>query len=525
MTSENFALEIEMAMDFSKSTQASDVEVQLISAIRKLIPCDAIALLRENSGWLTPIATQGLSFDTLGRRFKVKDHPRFSTLCSMRSPYVFPSNCNLPDPYDGLLLTKSGDLPVHSCLGIPLVEENNLLGLITIDSLNVGAFEKISSKTLEVVACLGAQTLSNANAIKRLKNEAKQARTLVQELNDEALMSGGGEIIGRSQVIEKLRKDISLVATSDFNVLITGETGVGKELVARTLHHESARKHMPLVHVNCAALTETLAEAELFGHIKGAFTGADKNREGKFKLANKGTLFLDEVGELPFSVQSKLLRAIQSGEIQRVGEDKVTYVNVRVIAATNRDLENEVNNGYFRADLFHRLSVYPIRVPALKERDKDVLLIAGFFIERTRRKLGLRQLKLSSEAASSLMSYHWPGNVRELEHLISRASLYAKANSANHDMVVIDANCLDIHHQIEGTTKEALVSRDEAPLWGDSLKEMTESFQRQKIVQALFETDGNWAKASALLRHDRANFMRLAKRLGVSIDKNVSVKP
>ena len=525
MPSENLSLLIEMALDFAKSTRKQDTESHLITAVRKLIPCDAIALLREQAGWLTPIATQGLSLDTLGRRFKIKDHPRFTVLCDKHSPYIFPPDCDLPDPYDGLLMARSGNLPVHSCLGIPLIEEGMLLGLITVDSLDVSAFDQITNKTLEIIASLGAQAICNANAFNQLKSRAEQAQSLVQELNDEALMSGGGEIIGKSAVINKLRQDISLVASSDFNVLITGETGVGKELVARTLHQASARQQMPLVHVNCAALTETLAEAELFGHVKGAFTGADKNRDGKFSLANQGTLFLDEVGELPLTVQSKLLRAIQSGEIQRVGEDNVKYVDVRVIAATNRDLEQEVESGRFRADLFHRLTVYPIYVPALKERDKDVLLIAGYFIERTRRKLGLRQLKLSPEATTSLMTYHWPGNVRELEHLISRASLNAKANANDHDIVVIDAAYLDIQTRMESASAPTSQSTNTTAAFGQSLKQMTEAFQRQCITQALSVTDGNWAQAAGMLHHDRANLMRLAKRLGISVEKRIAITP
>ena len=196
-----------------------------------------------------------------------------------------------------------------------------------------------------------------------------------------------------------------------------------------------------------------------------------------------------------------------------------------MIAATNRDLEQEVESGRFRADLFHRLTVYPIYVPALKERDKDVLLIAGYFIERTRRKLGLRQLKLSPEATTSLMTYHWPGNVRELEHLISRASLNAKANANDHDIVVIDAAYLDIQTRMESASAPTSQSTNTTAAFGQSLKQMTEAFQRQCITQALSVTDGNWAQAAGMLHHDRANLMRLAKRLGISVEKRIAITP
>ncbi|WOD08969.1 sigma 54-interacting transcriptional regulator [Marinomonas sp. GJ51-6] len=241
-------------------------------------------------------------------------------------------------------------------------------------------------------------------------------------------MKDGGEMIGQSDVMQALEQAIKLVAPSDFAILIEGETGVGKELVARMLHQTSLRSASPMVYVNCAAIPHHLIESELFGHVKGAFTGADRDRQGKFLLADGGTLFLDEIGELPLEVQGTLLRAIQNQEIQAVGKDQVRKIDVRIIAATNRHLETEVSEQRFRADLFHRLSVFPIQVPALRHRQGDIPLLAGFFAERFRRKLGLQQLTLSSSAIGLLETYHWLRNVRELEHVISRAALFAKAD-------------------------------------------------------------------------------------------------
>ena len=222
-----------------------------------------------------------------------------------------------------------------------------------------------------------------------------------------------------------LQKDIALVAASDLNVLITGETGTGKELVAQAVHAQSARADRALVSINCAALPDNLVESELFGHVRGAFTGALSERSGKFEQADQGTLFLDEVGELSLPVQAKLLRVLQSGQLQRLGSDREHHVDVRVIAATNRDLAAEVAAGRMRADFFHRLSVYPLRVPALRERDSDVLMLAGFFLEENRSRLGLGGLRLHPAAQSALLAQDWPGNVRELEHLISRGVLRA----------------------------------------------------------------------------------------------------
>jgi hypothetical protein len=218
-----------------------------------------------------------------------------------------------------------------------------------------------------------AQRLNTGALFGALELASKRHERLASVLQqDAAARDGGGQILGTSAPIQRVRQDIELVARSDFAVLITGETGVGKEPVARAVHDASTRHSEPLIYVNCAALPETIVESELFGHVRGAFTGANADRAGKFEVADRGTLFLDEVGELPLSVQPKLLRALQQGEVQRVGSDQTLRVNVRVVAATNRDLPREVDAGRFRADLFHRLNMYPIHVPPLRERRSDI---------------------------------------------------------------------------------------------------------------------------------------------------------
>ena len=213
-------------------------------------------------------------------------------------------------------------------------------------------------------------------------------------------------------------------------MLITGETGTGKELVARQIHSSSSRADEALIHVNCAALPVSIAESELFGHLAGAFTGATKDRPGKFEVADEGTLFLDEIGELPLELQPKLLRALQQGEIQRIGSDRVHKVNVRVIAATNRNLEEEVGHGRFRADLYHRLAVFSLRVPALRERREDIPLLASHFADTSARRIGVASVRLDAIAKARLTESEWPGNVRELENLIARAALRAAATTS-----------------------------------------------------------------------------------------------
>ncbi|MNY20087.1 Anaerobic nitric oxide reductase transcription regulator NorR [compost metagenome] len=252
-----------------------------------------------------------------------------------------------------------------------------------------------------------------------------------------------------------------------------------------------------------------MAESELFGHVKGAFTGAISNRSGKFEMADNGTLFLDEIGELSQALQAKLLRVLQYGDIQRVGDDRSLRVDVRVLAATNRDLREEVLAGNFRADLFHRLSVFPLSVPPLRERGEDVVLLAGYFCEQCRLKMGLSRVVLSPGARNHLLSYGWPGNVRELEHAIHRAVVLARATRTG-DEVVIHARHFSLHDDA------VPVALAEAPvILNENLREATEEFQRQMITRTLEQNNRSWAACARALETDVANLHRLAKRLGL----------
>ena len=341
-------------------------------------------------------------------------------------------------------------------------------------------------------------------------------------------------MVGQSLAMKQLQRDIQLVAGSDFTTLITGDTGTGKELVAHSLHNQSLRASKVFVQVNCASLPETLAESELFGYRKGAFTGANSHRDGKFLLADGGTIFLDEIGELPLNTQSKLLRVLQSGEIQPVGADKTQSVDVRVIAATNRNLLEEVEAGRFRADLYHRLSVFPIKVPSLNERLDDIPLLTGFFAEKVSKQLGIGQLKLSSSLYQLLQSYTWPGNIRELEHVISRAALKAKQKQWPNSIISVDESDCELftgsqeHNNSTNScssfesTKAASFNQTSTDLSQiASLKSATEQFQKKLIEQALIEHELNWAAAARTLKLDRANLVRLAKRLGISVKKSI----
>lgn len=520
---------LQLAIDSTNSLSSNDRFDRLLDTVRKTIPCDAVALLSFHQDLLKPIAQQGLTKDTLGRRFYIKDHPRFEVLCNANTAVRFSADSPLPDPYDGLLSDREGDLPVHACMGLPLYFNNNLLGLLTIDSLTPYVFDTIPSRTLDVITSIAANTLNTALMIEQLESKAIHNQNVVNELTQEALNRDGGEIIGNSPSITKLKNEIKIVAPSDFNILIYGETGVGKELVARTLHQYSNRANAALVYVNCAALPENLIESELFGHVKGAFTGADKNRAGKFLIADGGTLFLDEIGELPLSAQSKILRAIQNNEIQPVGQDKVEQVDVRIFAATNRNLKTEVDEGRFRADLYHRLSVYPVTVDPLRDREGDLELLAGYFIENTRRKLGIVQLKVSTETIEYLSQYDWPGNVRELEHVVSRAALKASARQRNNQVINIDIQ--DCGNLVSLLKKDLLSSVTSTELnsvteqinkENINLRDATDNFQRGLITKVLQQENGNWAATARRLSTDRGNLNRAAKRLDIKVLKVIN---
>jgi anaerobic nitric oxide reductase transcription regulator len=324
-------------------------------------------------------------------------------------------------------------------------------------------------------------------------------------------------MIGSSGPHNRLLEEIAIVASSDLTVLITGETGVGKELVASEIHALSPRADKPLVSLNCAALPDTLVESELFGHVRGAFSGASSDRRGKFELADGGTLFLDEVGELPLPVQAKLLRVLQNGQLQRIGSDNEHKVDVRLIAATNRDLAEEVREGRFRADFYHRLSVYPLVVPPLRERGRDVLLLAGYFLEENRSRLGLLSLRLSADAQAALLAYRWPGNVRELEHLIGRSALKALAAHRERPRI-LTLTAADLTLNGDGATATVSAPRAEAsplPAPGTDFRDAVTAYERTLILDALKRHNQNWASAARELGLDRANLNRLARRLGL----------
>ena len=300
---------------------------------------------------------------------------------------------------------------------------------------------------------------------------------------------GFPRILGESEAIKRVVAEAQRVAPTDATVLLLGESGTGKELFARAIHHLSTRRDQAFVAFNCAAIPETLIETELFGHERGAFTGASERRLGKFELASNGTVFLDEVGELPVAAQGKLLRVIEEKVVDRIGGRAPIPVNVRVVAATNRDLRAAVDRGEFRSDLYFRLAVFPLEIPALRERGSDVVLLAKHFAAQLGKELRGREVSISDEACNELVAHHWPGNVRELENAIERACILS-------DSLVLEPSDLGLREKAAAADVESF---DLSGSLAEAGQRVLRTVERQKIIKTLAAFEGNKAQAAEAL--------------------------
>jgi anaerobic nitric oxide reductase transcription regulator len=507
----------QIATDLANSLPGEVQFQRLVSAIAAVMPADAVGLFRLQGQTLLPVASIGLAPELQGRRFELAEHPRLRAIIAAQAPVHFPSDSPLPDPFDGLLACDAERMSlVHACMGCGLYIDGEVVGALTFDALAADAFDDLPDSMISAFAALAAASLRNVALIQALERACEHQRAIARDMVSQALQVRGN-LIGQSALMQALRRDIAMVAQTQLTVLIMGETGTGKELVMRTLHAQSQRAGQALVQINCAALSESVVESELFGHRRGAFTGAVADRAGKFELAHGGTLFLDEIGELPLSLQAKLLRALQQGEVQRVGADEVIHVDVRVVAATNRNLAQEVEAGRFRADLYHRLHVFPLHVPALREHREDIPELAGHFLDKARSQLGGERVDLSPEALEALVAYDWPGNVRELEHLLLRSSLCVRRRGSGRGLI----RPADLGLSGGAVVQvPALLEEESEP---SGLREAMEAYQCCLIERALLRAEGNWSQAARALKTDRANLQRLARRLGVGqIDSDES---
>jgi two-component system nitrogen regulation response regulator NtrX len=379
----------------------------------------------------------------------------------------------------------------HSGLPVVMMSGHGTIET-AVKATKLGAYDFIEKPlSLEKVLL----SINNALDYSRLEEEVSLLREKAQDRY---------RITGESDAIKQLKEQIRVVAPTNAWVLISGENGTGKELVAHTIHRLSKRSQMPLVEVNCAAIPEELIESELFGHEKGAFTGATTMKKGKFDLAHEGTLFLDEIGDMSLKAQSKTLRILQEQKFERVGGSRTIRVDVRVVAATNKDLEAEIEKGRFRDDLYYRLNVIPIRVPPLRERAEDIPALVDEFLKEISANINLEQKSLSAEALQKMQRYHWPGNIRELKNLVERLVIMTQGKE-------IGASDIPPPYAREPYHETAIASS----LQANTFKEAKESFERAYITRKLQEYKWNISQTADAIGIERSNLHKKIKAYGL----------
>ncbi|HEY5373131.1 MAG TPA: sigma 54-interacting transcriptional regulator [Polyangiaceae bacterium] len=394
---------------------------------------------------------------------------------------------------------------IRSTIGVPLWKDDQILGVLQLDNRDAPAmFETLDVDALGALAVSASLAIANAELIQSLSLARAELKKENQYLRGrERARTGGVQIIGESKAMNELLRQLDKVVDTRVSVLIEGETGTGKELIAASVHYRSKRKDKLFVAQNCAAFPENLLESELFGHKRGAFTGATDEKKGLFEIADGGTLFLDELGEMPLALQAKLLRALQEGEIRPIGSTQAKQVNVRIVAATNRNLEAEVKAGRFREDLYYRLKVFPIRVPPLRERRDDIAPLATFFLARYTREMGKAVLGFAQETLEILSAYDFPGNVRELENEVQRLVI-----QADDDSFLTPELLSPRVRQIESVLLSAGAAKG-------SLKEMVDQVERHILIEALREHGNNKTAAAKTLGITREGLHKKLKQLGV----------
>ncbi len=478
------ALLFEISQLLDESLELRDAFGPVLQAIADNTPMvrGTLALYSRQTGEITIEAAHGLSRSQQERGRYRPGEGVTGRVVETGRPMAIPRIAEDPMFLDRTRARKNLKKENISFICVPIKIGQEVVGALSVDSLfedSVSLDEDV--RLLTIIASLVARAVRVRQ--ERLEDRQRlldENARLQQELKDRFRPAN---IVGRSSAMQEVFDQISQVAKSNVTVLILGESGTGKELVANAIHYNSLRAEKPFIRVNCAALPESVIESELFGHEKGAFTGAVAQRKGRFELAHQGTIFLDEIGDLPPATQVHLLRVLQEKEFERVGGSETIRTDVRVIAATNRDLEELMARGEFRQDLFYRLNVFPIRVPPLRERRSDVLLLADYFIEKCSKANHKNIRRISTPAIDMITRYHWPGNVRELENCIERAVLMST------DDVVHG-------HHLPPTLQTAESS---GTIMHETLQGKLDAVEREMIVEALKNTRGNMAKAASAL--------------------------
>jgi Nif-specific regulatory protein len=456
-----------------------------------------IALASEPDGEIQVVASEGASNGKADAKFRPGEGITGRVVQSGK-PIVVPRVSREP-----MFLSRTSDRPELSSQEISYVSVPILLNRKAVGALGVDFRFKADRdfdrtvKFLGVVASLVAQAIRIQRAIDAERDRLREENThLKSELRERYDFSN---ILGTSGPMRLVYEQVAQVARTETTVLVRGESGTGKELVAQAIHYNSLRAKRPFIKVSCAALPESLIESELFGYEKGAFTGAQASKKGRFELAEGGTLFLDEIGELNLATQVKLLRVLQAKEFERLGGTKTIRANVRLIAATNKDIEKAIAAGSFRDDLYYRLNVFAVFIPPLRERKPDLLLLADHFLEKASLANGKHIKRISTPAIDMLMSYHWPGNVRELENAIERA------------VVVCDGQVVHAHH-LPPTLQTAASS---GTIMSLSLKDAIAAYEKDLIQDALKTARGNRAKAARLLSTSGRIMNYKVRQLGI----------
>jgi two-component system, NtrC family, nitrogen regulation response regulator NtrX len=456
---------------------------------------ETILIVDDEEGIRTSLA--GILEDEGYRTIAAADGIEALTICARELPGLVLLDIWMPG-IDGIETLKRLR-EQHASLNVIMMSGHGTIET-AVRSTKLGAYDFIEKPlSLEKVVV----TVENALAMNRLKEENASLRGLVVKNH---------EMIGRSPAMLQLREQIGMVAPTNASVLITGENGTGKELVARSVHFHSQRRDKPFIEINCAAIPEELIESELFGHERGAFTGAVAQKKGKFDLADGGTLFLDEIGDMSLKTQAKVLRILQEKKFERVGGTRTLEVDVRIVAATNKLLDEEIKNGAFREDLYYRLNVVPFKVPPLRERRDDIALLAGHFLDSYCRREGRELKRIMPDALEAMKHYDWPGNVRELKNIVERLVIMTPGGT-------ITLNHLPDYIRADNGSRDAGGGKLDSVLELSSLREAREEFEREFIIQKLEEHDWNVSRTAEAIELERSNLHRKIKSYGIDMKK------
>lgn len=480
----------------------------ILQSLKDLLHYELAVILKlDDSRHLSVRKADGPLVNNKLKSFQIDLNKRLdiAEIMSNDAPFLFSQEIPHIDTYDQVI-----DLPaLHSCLVAPLHINDTPIGLMTLDNSACGMFTPTIVQFVGTVAKLIAVIINQQDSSIRLlsrQKELMEERNILLGPENEEFSNILGNSLSWKSVIEMIRT----VAASDVPVLIQGETGTGKEAVARAIHDLSVRNDKPFITLNCSALNANIAESELFGHEKGAFTSAVIKRKGRFDLADGGTLFLDEIADLPAEIQPKILRTLQEGTYERVGGEKTLHTNVRIIAASNKDLRYQVKKNLFREDLYYRLGVFPIFLPPLREREGDVIILAEKFLSKLKENNRYSHHYLTKEAVKNLTEYNWPGNVRELQNVIQRSALIASDG-------VIDSEHLALSNQIQQIIDRAELPGNDRGIIKPSFSTLDEAVKRH-IVRALDLCDGkiyNSDGAAALLGMKPTTLQSRMKKLGI----------